>query len=101
MTSHSLSFLAGPGVALAGLGVILLLMRWAFAPPPPPQPRPEPADFGLLVPVATVRGGQEADRTTERLRRAGIRCTLTRSGDEVLVLVFRSDAERAGAVVRS
>lgn len=101
MTGHSLSFLAGPGVSLIGLGAIVLLMRWVFAPPASgPSAPPEPADFGLLVPVATACSAPDADRIRERLHRAGIRCTLTGTDDGVLVLVFRADADRAGAAVR-
>jgi hypothetical protein len=98
----SYSHYAGPLILAAALVVILLLCRWVFAPnhsaPRPPHDR---SDFGLLVPVAVVRTVDDAQMLRDLLRDAGIRGTVTDSADGFAVLVFRDDADRARALVRS
>lgn len=103
MIGSSYHFLVGPLVAFAALGVILLLCRWVFsAPAPKPTPTiPATAtggDYGLLVPVASVRTGDDAEMLRSLLQGAGIRCTVTPGGE---VLVFRADASRARELVSS
>ena len=93
----------GPIAALVALAVVVLICRWVFAAPPARvRPRPPRGDFGLLVPVATTRTAEDAERVREVLRAAGIRCTVADaegSGGRQL-LVFRSDAARASELVR-
>ena len=111
MIVSSYHFLVGPLVAFAALGVILLLCRWVFsAPAPKPAattapataPSPAPGDYGLLVPVASVRTGDDAEMLRLLLQGAGIRCTVTSDGTEAAqVLVFRADAGRARELVSS
>ena len=111
MTASSYSFLVGPLMAFGALGVILLLCRWVFAPPPSSARRAPAAssrgsDYGLLVPVTTVRTADDAEMLRSVLREAGIRCTITRTGtaadpDAADVLVFGADAPRARELVSS
>ena len=105
----SFSFLYGPLVASAALGVIVLICRWVFAPPPSARARtaaplsvPVRRDYGLLEPVATCRTAEDAALLRDVLRDAGLRGTLADGATpgEVVVLVFRDDAERARALVR-
>lgn len=105
------SYLTGPAVALFAFGVIVLLCRWTFS----TARRDERAehrraqaprtagDFGLLVPVATARTPEDAALLRDVLAGEGIRCTVTEGErpDQVVVLVFRADAARAGRLVSS
>lgn len=105
MTMTSYSFLVGPLMAFGALGVILLLCRWVFAPPKADR-RPAPAtsrgsDYGLLVPVTTVRTADDAEMLRAVLREAGIRCTITTGAQGAEVLVFGADASRARELVSS
>jgi hypothetical protein len=106
----SYHYLAGLPTALVAAGVIVLICRWVFSPPKPAAavspavspavpPRAAPEDFGLLVPVARAGTAEEAERLAQRVRAAGIRCTVTDGGEDLLLLVFRSDAERASGLV--
>lgn len=92
--------LVGPLVTAGALAVILLLCRWVFAPPKRVTRRQASAstgDYGLLVPVATVRTSDDAQMLRSLLQDAGIRCTL--AGPQVLV--FPADAGRARELVSS
>lgn len=102
---------AGPLlVALGAMVVLVLLCRWVFSTTRRDErnaQRLERArsrgDYGLLVPVATVRTDEDAVLLRDVLQRAGIRGTLadgTQPGDRV-VLVFRDDEDRARAHVSS
>jgi hypothetical protein len=109
VTGTSFSFLYGPLVAFAALGVIVLICRWVFAPPSSSRPGATPAatpaasrrDYGLLEPVATC-ALEDAVLLRDVLRDAGLRATLADGAapGEVVVLVFRDDAARARALVR-
>ena len=105
MIVSSYHYLVGPLVAVAALGVIILMCRWVFAPPKARAATlPAPArggDYGLLVPIATVRTGEDAAMLRALLRDAGIRCTVAADADGADVLVFRADALRARDLVRS
>ena len=106
VTGTSFSFLYGPLVASAALGVIILICRWVFAPPPSARrtaaPAPSRGEYGLLEPVATVRTPEDAALLRDVLRDAGVRGTVADGAapGELVVLVFRDDAERARALVR-
>jgi hypothetical protein len=58
-------------------------------------------DFGLLVPVATPASATEAVVLRDRLRDAGLRCTVADGVEPgtFAVLVFRADADRARTLV--
>jgi len=104
------SNIGGPLVAVLAMVVLVLLCRWVFS----TGPRDERVaarraraqargDYGLLVPVATVRTEDDAALLRQVLRDAGIRGTVA-DGDapgERVVLVFRADAERARSLVSS
>ena len=100
---NSLHFLIGPVVALAAMGVIVLLCRWVFSTDDRDARaarRLEKAaasrDYGLLVPLTTVRTAEDAAMLREVLRDGGIRSNL--NGD-LEVLVFRADLDRARSLV--
>ena len=95
-------------VALVAMAVLVLLCRWVFSTGDRDQraaKRLEKArsrgDFGLLVPVTTAASQADAEQLRAVLREAGIRGTVAAGehGGERLVLVFRSDAERARSLV--
>ena len=108
MNVSSYHSLAGPLVTLAALGVIVLMCRWVFS----TSHRDERTarrtaaasrrgDFGLLVPVASVRTAADAEMLRTVLTGAGIRCTVAADGAGADVLVFRADALRARDLVSS
>lgn len=106
MIVSSYQYLVGPLVAFGALGVILLLCRWVFAPPKraaaPRAVTPKRGDdYGLLIPIATVRTAADAEMLRTLLREAGIRCTVAADADGVELLVFRADAARARELVSS
>ena len=98
----------GMVVVLGAMVVIVLLCRWVFSTGHREQrtaKRLEKArsrgDYGLLVPVATVPRPEDAAALRSRLREAGIRGTVAEgeAPGEHVVLVFRSDVERARGLV--
>lgn len=108
MLSSSYSYLYGPMVAMAAMGVIILICRWVFSTSHRDERtarRLEKArsrgDFGLLVPVTRVRTGDDAALLRAVLAEAGIRCTVAEQDDGLDVLVFRRDAVRARELVSS
>lgn len=104
------SHAGGMLVALVAMLVLVLLCRWVFSTSDRDQRtarRLEKArsrgDYGLLVPVTTVRTDEGAAALRDVLRDAGIRGTVAageQPGDRV-VLVFRADADRARTLVAS
>ncbi len=97
MGGSSYSYLLGPAIALAAVGVLALLLRWTYGSGTPSSPRLlRSADYGLLATVATVPDRGEAERLRALLRSNGIRATLGSAADGgSLVLVFRRDERRA------
>ena len=107
---NSYSYLVGPMVAFVALGVIVLLCRWVFSTSTRDARTAARAeavksrgDYGLRVPIATVRTADDGAMLAGVLREAGIRCTLTRGAEpgEHSLLVFRDDALRARDLVSS
>lgn len=99
---------AGPLTALVALLIIVLICRWVFSTTHRDDRqarRVERArargDYGLLVPVATVRTVDDAELLRGVLREGGIRGTVAEgeTPGERVVLVFRSDALRARELV--
>jgi hypothetical protein len=108
----SYHYMIAPMAALLALGVVVLLCRWTFSTAPRDQraARARAAaaargDYGLLVPVAAARTQADATALRGVLTAAGIRCTVARDGGGPdagwHLLVFRADADRASALVRS
>lgn len=95
-------------MALAALFVVIMICRWVFSTTDRDQraaKRLQKArsrgDYGLLVPVATVRTQDDAVLLREVLRDAGIRGTIADGSvpGERAVLVFHADADRARVLV--
>lgn len=97
-------------VAVGAMVVLVLLCRWVFSTSSRDE-RLERArakalsrgDYGLLVPVATVRTEDDARLLREVLASAGIRGTVAPGSapGDVVVLVFRAEADRARSYVSS
>ncbi|MCW2607479.1 MAG: hypothetical protein JWO60_2172 [Frankiales bacterium] len=106
MLGTDFSSLLAPFVALA---IVLGLCRWVFSTSHRDKRavarRSVPVstgDYGLLVPVATVRAQEDADLLRGVLAQAGIRGTVAAAPDGGLsLLVFRDDAGRAKDLVSS
>jgi hypothetical protein len=95
-----------PFIAVVGLGVIVLICRWVFSTDhrPPSPTAPARPDYGLLEAAAVVRTREDADMLRAVLRDAGIRASVTETGDTpegFAVLVFRADVAAARDLVRS
>lgn len=100
----------GMFIALAALVVVMLLCRWVFSTTHRDvrtarrlARAQSSGDYGLLVQVATVRTDADATLLRAVLSEAGIRGTVSggRLPGEQVVLVFRSDADRARSLVSS
>lgn len=98
----------GMGVALVALLVIVLLCRWVFSTGHRERRTATRSvrtqsrgDYGLLVPVATVRSEEDAAVLRSVLRDGGIRGTVASGAQpgERVVLVFRDDEDRARSLV--
>lgn len=86
-------------VAIAAMALVALICRWVFTPTHARVRRPAgPKDYGLLVPVATVRTEEDATMLRDLLRAEGVRSSVS---PELEVLVFARDLERARALVGS
>lgn len=95
-------YLMGPAIAMGAVGVLSLVLRWMYNDSPPRRPasRPKPADYGLLVPVATIADRGAAASLQSLLAGHGIRATLAPAAvGGVQVLVFPVDEERARALL--
>lgn len=102
----SFHFLIGPIVAVSALGIIILICRWVFS----TEHRDDRTsrrlekilahgDFGLLVPVATVRTRDDAEMLRDVLLSAGVRAGISGEADILEVMVFSKDLERARGLV--
>jgi len=96
----SVSYLFGPLVSMACLGVLILLMRWAFSGRSRSlvQRRPRigsPEEYGLLVRVAAPATFVEAEMIKLTLTDAGLRCTLAPTEEGPAVMVFPEDVDAA------
>ncbi|MEP6464631.1 MAG: hypothetical protein ABJC62_14760 [Frankiaceae bacterium] len=99
-------YLLGPAIAMGAIGVLSLVLRWIYSDGAGNRrrtsqrgPAAGPADYGLLVPVATITDRAAATSLQGLLRQHGIRATLTPSAEGVAVLVFRADEGRARALL--
>ncbi len=100
----SYSFVYGPIVAFAAVGVLMLLLRWTFrrgrslVAAPPRAGAPD--DYGLLVSVAEPPSFAEAELIRARLVGLGVRATLAPTTQGPRVLVFQEEARAARALLR-
>lgn len=102
----SYHYLLGPLVAVAALGLLLLICRWVFATDHRDdrtarrlERLASAGDYGLLVPISTVRTRDDALMLRSVLGEAGIRASVSQDGAAHVVLVFRADATRARQLV--
>lgn len=99
----SASFLVGPLIAFAGVGVLVLLLRWTFrtgVSVVARKPKPGADDeYGLLVPVASPGTYVEGEIMRRTLEDAGVRATLTQTLSGPRVMVFPDDEDRARALI--
>ena len=100
---NSFSYVFGPLVAFAGLGLLIVLLRWAFsrggslvaAPARPGRPD----EYGLLVPVASPPTYMEGEMLRRRLEDAGVRASLAQTNDGPRVMVWPQDVDRAVTLI--
>jgi hypothetical protein len=101
----SYSYLFGPLVALAAVGVLALLLRWAFSHGHSlVERRPQQGDedeYGLLVVVASPSTFVEAEVMRRTLVDAGLRATLAPTRQGPRVMVFPEEASIARGLLRS
>ncbi len=102
---YGFSFLLGPLVAIAAMGVLILLLRWAFSRGHSlVERRPRSGnleEYGLLVPVAAPPTVIEAEIIRRTLLDAGLRATLATTTSGPAVMVFPEDVETARGILRS
>jgi hypothetical protein len=101
----SLSYIAGPVIAIVVMVLLLLFMRWAFGGSSTGgmrRGRPSPSDDGLLTRVATLSRRESALALRAVLSDAGIRSTIRfPEAHRADVLVFPEDAPRARELAAS
>ncbi len=102
----SYHYLLGPLVAVAALVLLLLICRWVFSTDQRDDRTARrlerlagAGDYGLLVPISTVRTRDDALMLGSVLREAGIRASVSHDAAVFVVLVFRADAPRARQLV--
>lgn len=101
--SNSASFMVGPFIAIAAIGILVLILRWAFGRrtsvvAAPAQPGPE-NDYGMLVIVTKPGSYVEGELQRRTLEGAGIRATLAQTLDGPRVMVWPADENKAKAVL--
>jgi len=101
----SLSYLFGPLIAFAVVGVLVLLLRWAFSGRSTSLVERRPLaghseEYGLLVPVASPATFVEGELMRLKLEEAGLRATLVPTADGPRVMVFADSERVARAILR-
>lgn len=103
MQFTSASFLVGPLIAFAAVGLLVLILRWAFAGGKSVVARPAQQgrvdEYGLLVSVAAPPNYIEAEMVRRALEEAGIKATLAQTLAGPRLMVFPEDEARARRVV--
>ena len=100
---NSYSYIAGPIIAFAGLGILILLLRWAFSRggsvvAAPARPG-TPDEYGLLIPVASPPTYIEGEMLRRRLEDAGVKATLAQTVDGPRVMVWPADESTARKIL--
>ena len=97
------SFLVGPLIALAVVGVFVLLLRWTFSRGGSVVAKPAKSgrvdEYGLLVSVAAPSTYIEAEIVRRTLEDHQIRATLAQTLAGPRIMVFPQDADRARQLV--
>lgn len=97
------SYLAGPLIVLLAIGLLLLVARWASGQQGSliarPATRGHAEEYGLMVPVASPADGDEADRITATLVRAGLRAQSVQTSDGWRVMVWTEQVDTARALL--
>ena len=85
-------------IAVLAMLLVALICRWVYSPTHTSVRREAPpsADYGLLVPVTRAPSADDAVMLRDHLVAEGVRASVNDSHE---VLVFRSDLERARALV--
>jgi hypothetical protein len=98
--------IGGPLLVLVVLLALVLICRWVFSTTDRDRRAAKAraallsrGDFGLLVPIATVRTVDDAEALREVLAAQGIRATVSDDSGVRTVLVFRRDEDRARSLV--
>ena len=103
MLDTSASFVVGPLIAFAVVGVLVLLLRWKFSHGSSVvarRARPGQVDeYGVLVAVSAPPTYIEGEIVRRTLEDAGIRATLAQTLAGPRLMVFPEDVERARALV--
>jgi hypothetical protein len=97
------SFLVGPLIAFAVVGVLVLALRWTFARGGSVVAKPAKSgridEYGLLVSVAAPSTYIEAEIVRRTLEDHHIRATLAQTLAGPRIMVFPQDADRARQLV--
>lgn len=100
---QSFSYLWGPLMALAVVGLLALMLRWTFshggslvAKAPKSG---DPKEYGLLVAVASPGTYIEAEVMRRTLLDADLRATVASTTDGPRLMVFATDEGRARALL--
>jgi hypothetical protein len=100
----SYSYVYGPIVAFAVVGLLALLLRGTFSRGHSLVARPPrigaPGEYGLLVEVAAPATFAEAELIRSRLAGSGVRATLAPTTQGPRVLVFPDEERVARALLR-
>ena len=102
-TWSSYSYLFGPLVAAAAIGILVLILRWAYqrgssvvAAPPS---RGTESEYGMLVVVSRPLSAIDGEVQRRTLASAGVRATLVQTVDGPRVMVWPEDADRARGLI--
>ena len=95
----SWSYLYGPIMGFAVIGLMVLILRWAFGRGTSVVERPPqagaPTEYGLLDPVASPATYIEAELLRQRLESARIKATVAMTNDGPRLMVWPQDKDRA------
>jgi hypothetical protein len=101
--AQGIVYVIGPIVAFLVIGALAAILRWSSDPALARKQAEifaEPPDYGLLSAVAVVETPSEARTMQLRLSDAGIRATVSPSGDgRMNVLVFEAQRDAARRLV--
>ena len=104
MTGNSYSYVVGPLIAFAGLGILVLMLRWTFKRGgsliAAPAQQGQPQEYGMLVPIASPGSYIQGEMWRRSLEDEGIKATLTQTLDGPRIMVWPQDEQRARGLVQ-